>query len=301
MSPTRKDFLLAMAGGALMAQNAAAQPAHGKLLIVAAHPDDEYAFAAATYRLVREAGWVADQVVITNGEAGYRYSALAEAFYGVPLTPTAEGRARLAEIRKKETANAGKILGIRHHYFLDQKDLGFDTDASTADSSNWDRPYLRKFLADLLNREQYDAVFTLLPTASTHGHHRAATLLALEAVDHVAGVRPIVFGVDAGGKDEAPLTFAGLPGEPLTRTVSEAPALVIDRDVSFGYRDALSYRIVVDWLIAEHKTQGLFQSDYDQHRFERFWLFAASGGEAPQRLAGFEAQFQTPPQKGTSK
>ena len=35
-----------------------------KLLIVVAHPDDEYMFAATTYRLVRELHWVADQVVI---------------------------------------------------------------------------------------------------------------------------------------------------------------------------------------------------------------------------------------------
>jgi hypothetical protein len=152
-----------------------------------------------------------------------------------------------------------------------------------------------------LKREQYDAVFTLLPTAGTHGHHRAATLLALEAVDHLSGARPIVFGVDAGEKGEPPLTFTGLSSEPLTRTVSAEPALVIDRDVCFGYRDALSYRIVVDWLIAEHKSQGLFQSDYNKHRFERFWLFAASGGDALQRLAGFEAQFQTSSRKGTSK
>jgi LmbE family N-acetylglucosaminyl deacetylase len=297
---TRKEFLMAMAGAALVAQTAEAQPGPGKLLMVAAHPDDEYAFAAATYRLVREAGWTADQVVITNGEAGYRYSALAEAFYGVSLAG-GEGRARLAEIRKTEATNAGKILGIRRHYFLDQKDLGFDTDAAAADSSNWDRPYLRTFLSDLLNRERYDAVFTLLPTASTHGHHRAATLLALEAVSHLEAPRPLVFGVEPVGKNDPPLTFTDLPGEPLTRTVNAAPALVIDRDVAFGYHDALSYRIVVDWLIAEHKSQGLFQSDYDRHRFEQFWLFEASGHDALQRFAAFEAQFHTPAQKGNSK
>ena len=57
-----------------------------KLLIVVAHPDDEYMFAATTYRLVRELHWVADQVVITNGESGYRYASLAEAIYGTRST-----------------------------------------------------------------------------------------------------------------------------------------------------------------------------------------------------------------------
>jgi hypothetical protein len=35
---------------------------------------------------VRELGWAADQVIVTNGEAGYRYSTLAEAVYGVALS-----------------------------------------------------------------------------------------------------------------------------------------------------------------------------------------------------------------------
>jgi LmbE family N-acetylglucosaminyl deacetylase len=54
LPPTRKEFLLTLAAGALMAPLAAADSRPGKLLLVTAHPDDEYVFAAATYRLVRE-------------------------------------------------------------------------------------------------------------------------------------------------------------------------------------------------------------------------------------------------------
>ena len=107
---TRQEFLLAVPE-ALLAQSLVAGPARRKLLIVAAHPDDEYAFAATTYRLTHELGWIADHVVITNGEAGYRYSALAEAVYGVGLTGESEGRSRLPAIRKRETLAAGKVLG----------------------------------------------------------------------------------------------------------------------------------------------------------------------------------------------
>lgn len=304
--PTRKDFLITLAGGALLSRVNAAEPSRGKLLIVAAHPDDEYAFTAATYRLVRECGWIADQVVLTNGESGYRYAALAETFYGVSLAPTPEGRARLAEIRKTEAANAGKILGIRRHYFLDQRDLGFEADAAAADTGNWDRPHLQTFLLELLRREHYDAIFTLLPTGGTHAHHRAATLLVLEAVSHLPGERPLVLGADPRGQDDPIPTFAGLPQEPLTRTVSAAAALVFDRDTLFGYREALSYQIVVNWLIAEHKSQGLFQNDYNRHRFEDFWLFQVSGEGAMQRLDELRMLFrpdnvQTFAQKGSSK
>ena len=272
--PSRKDFLLTMAAAALAHAETGVEPVTRQALAVVAHPDDEYAFAGTLYRLIHEQGWAADQVVITNGEAGYRYSTLAEAFYGVPLTAEADGRARLPAIRQEETRRAGKVLGIRRHYFLDQKALGFATDAATADASNWDRPALLAFLTDLLGRERYDVVFTLLPTEQTHGHHRAATLLALEAVSRLpSNRRPLVFGADAQDKMEAPVRFAGLRDNPLSATVSPDPVLVFDRTQRFGYHNALNYQIVVNWVIAEHKSQGLFQMDAGRHALEDFWLF----------------------------
>jgi N-acetylglucosamine malate deacetylase 2 len=75
-------------------------------------------FAATTYRLVRELGWTADQVVITNGEAGYRYSSLAERVYGMRLADEGDGRIHLPAIRKEEVLRAGKILGVCKHFFL---------------------------------------------------------------------------------------------------------------------------------------------------------------------------------------
>lgn len=288
---TRQQFLPALAAGRALDQMREAQPAAGKLLIVAAHPDDEYAFAASTYRLVRERGWTADQVVLTDGESGYRYSALAEVFYGVSLAPTAEGRARLTRIRKNEVRNAGRILGIRRHYFLDQRDLGFDSDAATARTANWDRAHVRQFLEGLVAREQYDVVFILLPTAETHGHHRAAALLTLEVLSGLPQLpsrRPLIFGVEPRGDAAPPLEFAGLASEPSTRTVDARPAAVFDRETAFGYHESLNYQIVVNWVIAEHKSQGLFQTDSGRHRFEEFWLFAASGEDALRRLGEFE-------------
>jgi len=271
--PTRKDFLLAMAGAALLPRALDAQTGPGKLLIVVAHPDDEYACAATTYRLVRELGWTADQVVVTDGESGYRYATLAEVFYDTGLMQAGDGRNRLAAIRKQEAIRAGRILGIRQHYFLDQKDLGLDTDASSAATGNWDRPRVRAVLDDLLARERYDAVFTLLPTAETHAHHRAATLLALEAVAAMPeDVRPLILGVEAPSKAEGPATFRGAD-----------PLLVFDRTASFGFHNALNYQIVVNWVIAEHKSQGLFQTEYGRSDSEQFWLFEASGPEAVRR------------------
>jgi LmbE family N-acetylglucosaminyl deacetylase len=275
---TRKDFFKQAAGLALSSSLARASEPRPKLLIVVAHPDDEYMFAATTYRLVRELGWTADQVVITNGEAGYRYSALAELVYGKKLT-----KENLPSIRREEVLRAGKVLGIRHHYFLDQRDLGFATSAARADANNWDRARISHFLSDLLAKEHYDAIFTLLPSAGTHGHHRAATQLALEAVERLdENARPLVFGADA---EEGLLTFEG---SPFTAPVRRDPSITFDRNWSFGFHNALNYQIVVNWVIAEHKSQGMFQNDAGKNRFERFWLFQVSGREA--RCEGLREQ-----------
>jgi N-acetylglucosamine malate deacetylase 2 len=283
--PSRQEFLLALTGASL-APSAMAEGKQKKLLIVVAHPDDEYAVAATTYRLVRELGWIADQVVITNGEAGYRYSTLASAFYGVGLTGEAEGRSRLPAIRREEAIRAGKILGIRHLHFLDQKDSGFSANAAAADTQNWDRKSVDAFLTGLLEREQYDAVFTLLPTQETHGHHRAATLLALEALSRLApDRRPLVFGAEPRSSHDTAPRFAGLAAAPLTSTISTEPVLRFDRNASFGYHNSLDYQIVVNWVIAEHKSQGLFQMDCGKHDLEELWLFEVSGANAAGRAS----------------
>jgi hypothetical protein len=122
----------------------------------------------------------------------------------------------------------------------------------------------------------------------------------------MSGERPLIFGAEPGGRDEVDLTFSGLPDEPLTRTLRATPALVFDRETAFGYRESLNYQIVANWLIAEHKSQGLFQKDYGQHRFEQFWLFAASGETAFERLSQLQtvldpANQQTLARKGISK
>jgi LmbE family N-acetylglucosaminyl deacetylase len=232
-----------------------------------AHPDDEYAFAAATYRLVRELGWIADQVVITDGESGFRYSALAEAFYGKALANRRDGPVNLPAIRKEETLRAGRVLGIANHYFLDQRDLGFGDNAAVADAGNWDRARVLDILTGILARQPYDAVFTLLPTLETHGHHRVAAELARQAVASVPATRrPVLFGVEARSRTG-----------PQRRFQDSAPAVVFDRTLHFGYHEALNYQIVANWVIAEHKSQGLFQMDYGKHELEEFWVL--EGGD----------------------
>jgi LmbE family N-acetylglucosaminyl deacetylase len=252
-----------------------------KVLIVTAHPDDESEMAAVTYRIGKELGGTVDQVIVSDGEAGYRYSLLAERVYGMHLTEESVGRSALPAIRRREALNAGRILGIRHHYFLNQKDTQNTKNPSDVMQGTWNLQTVRTFLTKIIRSERYDFVFTLLPTAETHGQHQAATFLTLEAVSGLpSALRPVVLGVATSTSTSPIPTFRARGDYSISRTLSERPAYSFDRDVHFGFHDALSYEIIVNWVIAEHKSQGLFQTEVGKQRWENYWVFATGRADS---------------------
>lgn len=284
---TRGEFVLQVAA-MMAAPIALASVAPPKVLIVVAHPDDEYAFAATVYRITTELNGQVDQLVLTNGEGGYRYSRLAETYYGLPLTREEVGRSRLPEIRKNETLRAGRILGIKRHWFLDQKDARFTLDGNEAFTGIWDVKAIRAKIADLCTSERYDFILGLLPTAETHGHHQAATLLALQAVSTLPAVsRPVVFGSEPSG-EVLPPQFSGRSDLPAIK-VAQTRVHRISRLDTFGPGESLNYNIVVNWVIAEHKSQGLFQTESGKHSHENFWVFDT---ETPDAIAKADALFE---------
>lgn len=274
----------------------AGEPAGPKVLLVVAHPDDEYYFAGATYRIAQELHGAVDQVVITNGEGGFRYATLAERIYGVPLTDEATGRSRLPEIRRQEVLAAGKILGIRNHYFFNELDQKFTLDAAEALEKIWNCGNVRAKLREILTRNDYDFVFTLLPRGTTHGHHQAATLLTLEIVAGMpAARRPVVLGAEPGTADRVD-PYSALAPFPLSASTKATPALVFNRLQKFGYQNALHYEIVVQWVIAEHKSQGLFQNDAGKHDVEYFWRFTTGPEDAELRTQDLARVLRRQPQ-----
>jgi hypothetical protein len=68
-----------------------------------------------------------------------------------------------------------------------------------------------------------------------------------------------------------------LDGYPVTRTTSPEPVWVFDRRTPLSCHPSLDYGIVVNWVIAEHKSQGFFQMELGRRTHEHFWLFEASG------------------------
>lgn len=263
-----------------------------KVLLVVAHPDDEYYFAAAVYRIARELDGVVDQVVITNGGGGHRFSSLAEKIYGVSLTGESSGRDRLAEIRRRETLAAGRILGIRNHHFLEENDQCFTLSADDALGEGWDCARVREGVRELILREDYDFVFTMLPSSTTHGHHQAATLLVLDVVEDLPPKqRPVLFAGEPGRSTHS-VRFCGLPGFPLSQPVRSEAEFIFDRRRVLDYGGALRYEIVVNWVIAEHKSQGMFQNDVGKHDVERFWRFSLGPEDADRRSAAFVNRLQ---------
>jgi N-acetylglucosamine malate deacetylase 2 len=216
-----------------------------RVLLVVAHPDDEYEMAGTIYRIAKELSGTVDQLILTDGEAGYHYASLAEPYYGINLTDESAGRKQLPHIRREEARHAAHILGIRHQWFLNEKDQHFTLSAEEVLERSWNREAVLQTIVRRLQAGRYDFVLVLLPTTETHGEHKAATILALQAAQQFPPEqRPVVLGAQASGSDSG--SYQPLPDYSLTATSDSQPAFHFDRDVRFGYGNSLSYQIVVD-------------------------------------------------------
>jgi len=262
-----------------------------RVLVVVAHPDDETAAAATIYKITHELSGLVDQCVITNGEGGYKYSTLAESYYGLELTDETIGRANLPRIRKQELMNAGKIIGTHNIYFLDQKDAHYGLDEHEPLDTSWNVPWISTRLREILTENHYDYIFCLLPLPGTHGGHKAATMLALRAVQGLpANLRPIVLGLTSSSKsDTSAIAFNQLKDYTETKVTGNGPMFSFDKTATFGFKNQLSYKIIVNWEIAEHKSQGTMQLAMNHGDYENFWYFALN---APEGIAKCKALFE---------
>ncbi|MBC8144672.1 MAG: PIG-L family deacetylase [bacterium] len=279
LSIIRHVLLFAIGVGLFASAKAVAQTDSTlRVLIVTAHPDDDAAFAATVYKITHDLRGHVDLALITNGEGGYRYSTLAESLYGLELTDEKVGREHLPTIRKRELMNGGAIIGIRNYYFLEQVDNQYTLDVDSVFKHVWDVDATRARLKEIIERGGYHYIFGLMPTPETHGHHKGATILALQASQQIPmGRRPVVLACTLVDKpDTAAMTFRGLPNHPLTKISTDAPVFTFDRTQKFGFRDRLDYKIIVNWLIAEHKSQGTMQLGMNSGDIESFWYFDAN-------------------------
>lgn len=246
-----------------------------KILIVIAHPDDESGVAATVYKVTHEMKGVVDMLVVTNGEGGYKYSTLAESYYNLELTDEKVGRENLPRIRKMELMNAGKIIGIRNYFFLDQTDAHYSTDEHEPLDTSWDVALVQKRMKQVMMKTKYDYVFCLIPDPGTHGGHKAASLLALRTVKELPQEqKPIILGVTLTSKnDTIKNKFEQLKDYTESKINKSAPIFQMDRTTKFGFKKMLNYKIIVNWEIAEHKSQGVMQLGMGFGDIENFYYY----------------------------
>jgi len=254
-----------------------------RVLTVIAHPDDDAMFAGTVYKLTHALGAAVDLALVTDGSGGFRYSQLAEPIYGLQLTDETVARQYLPTIRKRELMAGGAITGIRKYFFLDQLDHAYTENVDSVLRYVWDSTAVRTRLRTLLEKGRYDYVFVHLPIERVHGHHNAASILALEAArSFPEATRPVVLGAFIGRKGDTTLSsYRELVGYPITRVRGDLQPFVIDLTQPLTADGRLDYRIVVNWLIAEHKSQGTMQLLVNGADLERYWYFATN---SPSRL-----------------
>lgn len=249
-----------------------------RVLAVVAHPDDEIAFAGTLYKTTTGLDGVCDVLTITNGEGGYKYSTLAESLYDLPLTDEAVGRAELPDIRERELVEGLGYLGIRRLFMLRQRDHRYTTDeGEILETEVWDLPGVHDTLLEVLRAGEYDVLLTHFPGAGTHGHHKAATILALRAWSELdEGARPAALGVRLSSTTDSDVED-GLPTRPLTPARTDVGPWRFDRLRKFGRNDRLDYRIIATWAIAAHKSQGTMQLLAGHGEQEDYVLYAVAG------------------------
>ncbi len=258
---------------AIVFVSASLRAAPPKVLIINAHPDDESGCAATVYKITHDLHGVVDLCLITNGEGGFKYSTLAEDWYGLELTDEAVGRQHLPRIRKQEMMNAAKVIGIRNVVFLEHWDQRYTTDVQEVFREAWDTALVAKQLGNLIDKGAYDFVFCLLPTPDTHGGHKGASILALQHICSMSAAKPIVLGVGFARKDSLSVIPKTLDAYPVTKLKSGVGPFIFDKSTPFGFKKRLNYKIIVAWLVAEHKSQGTVQLGMNESDLEAFYYF----------------------------
>ncbi|MFN0069585.1 MAG: PIG-L family deacetylase [Limisphaerales bacterium] len=153
----------------------AAEPPQGAALLktdllgVFAHPDDETGMAATLARYARGEGRVVAHAYCTRGEGGGN-------MVGTQLGPA------LGLLREVELRECLRELGVRHVFFLDQRDF-FYTESLAATLRKWDREAALGRLVRIIRSLRPEVIVTMnpAPNPGQHGHHQAAGILATEA------------------------------------------------------------------------------------------------------------------------
>ncbi|MDZ7773587.1 MAG: hypothetical protein U5K31_12740 [Balneolaceae bacterium] len=196
------------------------------------------------------------------------------------------GRAWLPNIRKQELMAGGEIVGMRKYFFFEQLDRRYSLDPAVP-MEEWDADYIVSTLRETIRQEGYDFVFTMMPCPGTHattrprpswrfaplrGWRRRSVPWCLPPA-WPARTRNLLLRGAGGLSADA----AGPLGTPF----------VFDRTQTFGHETQLDYKIIANWVIAEHKSQGTMQQLMNRGNLERYWYYELNAPEGEPKVRRF--------------
>jgi hypothetical protein len=87
--------------------------------------------------------------------------------------------------------------------------------------------------------------------------------------------------------DETALMFDGLDGYPESETIDVISSFRFDKTQPLASNAGLNYKIPVNWLIAEHKSQGTMQLYVNRGDIEEYWIYRLNPPDAIERARGY--------------
>ena len=90
---------------------------------------------------------------------------------------------------------------------------------------------------------------------------------------------------------------ATLDSLPITKLKPNVAPFTFDRSTKFGFNDRLNYKIITNWLVAEHKSQGTVQLGMNEIDLETFWYFDINSADDIERTRTFFADIAVVPFK----
>jgi len=212
---------------------------YDRILVFAAHPDDELTMAGTMAKLARQ-GVKVFVAQMTNGSEGY---------------PKPEWKNQIVKMRRAEAKACNKVIGITKRYMLDKDDMGLVNNKETL-----------KQCIRIIREVRPDAAFIHGPD-DNHRDHRNTHDISREALWHAG--EPVAADLGASWKTPHIYLYKGVLGR--------KPAVVFDvSETAWARPAALATQVSQHTLFRRTKQQ--FEEDAKRMKanpgkaYETFWI-----------------------------
>ncbi|NOQ72467.1 MAG: LmbE family protein [Crocinitomix sp.] len=215
-----------------------------RVLYIAAHPDDENTRALAWFSLGEKAETA--YLSLTRGDGGQN-------LIGDELSED------LGVLRTQELLAARGIDGARQ-YFTRAVDFGYSKSAQES-LEKWGKDDILSDVVLVIRQFKPDVIITRFPAdkRAGHGHHTAATLLALEAFEKAADPNYLPEQVQAHGAWKTTSIYWNSSvwwDKELSTTAKNDPKYLVQEIGGYNSHLGMSYNEIGTLARSQHKCQG---------------------------------------------